>query len=135
VAEACQLDVTDAPALASVIKGADVALSAVPYYFNLGIVKTCTREGVGMCDMGGNTEVVWAQLELDGEAKQAGVSLVPDCGMGPGLINTMGIYVMDLLDEPREVYLYDAGLSSHPTPPWNFVSTFHINGLTNEYNG
>ena len=85
--------------------------------------------------MGGNTDVVWSQLKLDAEARQAGVSIVPDCGMGPGLINTMGVYVMDLLDKPREVYLYDAGLPKDPTPPWNYLSTFHINGLTNEYDG
>lgn len=121
--------------LRAVLRGNDVALSAVPYYFNLGITRACIAEGVSMCDLGGNTDVVWKQLELDSDARSAGVSIVPDCGMGPGLINTMGVYVMDLLDKPREVYLYDGGLPRHPKPPWNYVSTFHINGLTNEYDG
>ncbi len=129
------LDVTDAPALRAALQGMDVALSAVPYYFNLEITKACIERGVSLCDMGGNTDVVWAQLELDEQARAAGVSVVPDCGMGPGLINTMGVYVMDLLDSPREVYLYDAGLPQDPTPPWNYQCTFHINGLTNEYDG
>jgi len=135
VASAVQLDVSDASALDSVLAGADVALSAVPYYFNLKITMACIANGVSLNDMGGNTDVVWSQLKLDAEALQAGVSIVPDCGMGPGLINTMGVYVMDLLDKPREVYLYDAGLPKDPTPPWNYLSTFHINGLTNEYDG
>ncbi len=135
LASAVQLDVSDSPAIDSVIAGADVALSAVPYYFNLKITQACIENGVSLNDMGGNTEVVWSQLKLDAEAREAGVSIVPDCGMGPGLINTMGVYVMDLLDKPREVYLYDAGLPKDPTPPWNYLSTFHINGLTNEYDG
>jgi len=135
VASAAQVDVTDHPSLVSLLEGADVALSAVPYYFNLGITRACIEAGTSLCDMGGNTDVVWAQLELDAAARQAGVSIVPDCGMGPGLINTMGVYVMDLLDKPREVYLYDGGLPQNPIPPWNYLCTFHINGLTNEYAG
>ena len=135
VASATQANASDANQLASVLEGMDVALSAVPYYFNLNITQICIEKGVSLCDMGGNTDVVWAQLELDEAAKAANVSIVPDCGMGPGLINTMGVYVMDLLDKPREVYLYDAGLPQDPTPPWNYAMTYHINGLTNEYSG
>ena len=135
VASALPLDVADLPALKKRLQGADVALSAVPYYFNLDITKACIETGVSLNDMGGNTDVVWAQLDLDPAAREAGVSVVPDCGMGPGLINHMGVYVMDLLDRPRRVYLYDAGLPKDPQPPWNYVSTFHINGLTNEYDG
>lgn len=85
--------------------------------------------------MGGNTDVVFAQLALDDAAKEAGVSIVPDCGMGPGLVNTLAAYVIELLDKPREVRLYISGLPQHPTPPWNYQLTFHINGLTNEYAG
>ncbi|MBT7069520.1 MAG: hypothetical protein HN975_01355 [Anaerolineae bacterium] len=135
VAASIQADASDSSALASIMEGFDVALSAVPYYFNLNITKACIEKGVSLCDMGGNTDVVWAQLELNEAAKAAGVSIVPDCGMGPGLINTMGVYVMDLLDKAREVYLYDAGLPQDPTPPWNYAMTYHINGLTNEYSG
>lgn len=135
VAASAQADASDAHQLASIMDGIDVALSAVPYYFNLEITKICIEKGVSLCDMGGNTDIVWEQIELDEDAKAAGVSIVPDCGMGPGLINTMGMYVMDLLDKPREVLLYDAGLPQDPTPPWNYAMTYHINGLTNEYSG
>jgi lysine 6-dehydrogenase len=55
--------------------------------------------------------------------------------MGPGLIVTLGVYAMGYLDEARELYLYDAGLPQHPTPPWNYALTFHVNGLTNEMDG
>jgi lysine 6-dehydrogenase len=42
---------------------------------------------------------------------------------------------MDLLDRPREVYLYDGGLPQDPKDPWRYQLTFHVNGLTNEYDG
>ncbi|MGB9593822.1 MAG: saccharopine dehydrogenase family protein [Anaerolineae bacterium] len=85
--------------------------------------------------LGGNTEVTLAQLALDAEARRAGVSVVPDCGMGPGLNVSLGVYAMSLLDEPQDLYIYDGGLPLRPRPPWNYVLTFNIGGLTNEYAG
>ncbi len=135
VAEGRPLDVTDHAALRQTLEGANVALSAVPYTYNLGITRDAIAAGVSLCDMGGNTDVVMAQLALTDEAARAGVSILPDCGMGPGLVNVLAVYVMELLDETRAVYVYDGGLPQHPEPPWNYQLTFHINGLTNEYDG
>jgi lysine 6-dehydrogenase len=135
VAEAATVDASAPAALESVLVGARVALSAVPYWLNLGITEACVASGTSLCDLGGNTDVVWSQLGRDGAARKAGVSIVPDCGMGPGLINHMGVYVMELLDRAREVYLYDGGLPQEPRDPWRYQLTFHVNGLTNEYDG
>lgn len=129
------LDVTDKAALRASMEGVDVALSAVPYYYNLDITRTAIEAGVHLCDMGGNTDVVKAQLDLSDQARQAGISLLPDCGMGPGLVNVLAVYAMELLDETREITIYDGGLPQDPQPPWNYQCTFHINGLTNEYDG
>lgn len=135
VASGIGLDVSDRAALDMFLPGMDVTLSAVPYYFNLEITKACLAAGSCMCDMGGHTGVVLQQLALDSEAKKAGVSIVPDCGMGPGLNVTMAMYAVDLLDLPRAVHIYDGGLPQNPVPPWNYQATFHINGLTNELDG
>jgi len=133
--EALELDVNDPAGLRQALGPADVALSAVPYYFNLEITRAAIETQTSLCDLGGNTDVVLTQLALDEEARQAGISLVPDCGMGPGMVNTLGAYVIELLDEARDIYIYDAGLPQKPIPPWNYELTFHINGLTNEMDG
>lgn len=135
VAHGVQLDVRDTAALAEALRAADVCLSAVPYAFNLDITRAAIDIGCGMCDLGGNTEIVWQQLALDAQARTAGVSVVPDCGMGPGLTNTLAAYAMEFLDVPREVYIWDGGLPQNPQPPWNYQLTFNIEGLTNEYDG
>ena len=135
VASGIGLDVSDRAALDKFLPGMDVTLSAVPYFFNFEISKACLAAGSSMCDMGGHTGVVRQQLALDSEAKKAGVSIVPDCGMGPGLNVTMAMYVVDLLDEPQSVHIFDGGLPQNPVPPWNYQATFHINGLTNELDG
>jgi lysine 6-dehydrogenase len=42
---------------------------------------------------------------------------------------------MSLLDSPQEISIWDGGLPQHPSPPWNYLLTFNIGGLTNEYFG
>jgi lysine 6-dehydrogenase len=135
IATSIKLDARDRDALLENLKGVDVTLSAVPYYFNLEITKACIAVGSSLCDMGGHTGVVQEQLSLDQEAKLAGISIVPDCGMGPGLNVTMAAFAQELLDECHTVHIFDGGLPQEPKPPWNYQATFHINGLTNEMDG
>lgn len=135
VASAIALDVSDEAATRQALKGFDVALSAVPYVYNLALTHAAIAAGVSFCDMGGNTDIVRQQHALDPEARQAGVSVIPDCGMGPGMGNNLAVYAMDLVGDAEEVYLYDGGLPQQPQPPWNYALTFNIGGLTNEYYG
>ena len=135
VAEALALDVRDEPAVHRALASHDAALSGVPYFFNLGLTKIAISAGVSFCDLGGNTDIVRQQHALDADAKRAGVRIVPDCGMGPGMGNTLGVYAMSLLDQPEHVYLFDGGIPRDPQPPWNYLLSFNIEGLTNEYYG
>ncbi len=135
VARAVRVDVSKPPTVLQAIKGADVMLSGVPYFFNLGLARLAVKARVSMVDFGGNTEIVRQQLALDGAARKAGIGTVPDCGMGPGLTITLAVYAMDLLDVPEHVFVYDGGLPQRPKPPWNYELTFNVEGLTNEYDG
>jgi lysine 6-dehydrogenase len=135
IADAIALDVRDGIAVRKAITGYAVVLSAVPYFFNLTLTKIAINSGVSFVDLGGNTDIVRQQHALDADAKLAGVCVVPDCGMGPGLGNTLGVYAMELLDRADHVYLYDGGIPQDPPPPWNYQLTFNIEGLTNEYYG
>jgi lysine 6-dehydrogenase len=135
IADAIELDVRDENASRNALKGYNVALSAVPYFYNLALTRAAIETGVSFCDLGGNTDIVRRQHALDPEARNAGVSVVPDCGMGPGMGNNLAVYAMELVGDPEEVYLYDGGLPQKPQPPWNYALTFAIEGLTNEYYG
>ena len=135
VADAQQLDASNRQALIDTLGPFDAAMSAVPYYYNLEITRAAIAAGTHLCDLGGHTDVVLTQLALNEEARKANVCVVPDCGMGPGMNNTMAAYAMGILDEPQEVKIYDAGLPEKALPPWKYQLTFHINGLTNEMDG
>ena len=135
VAKGRALDVGDASALVPALKGIHSTISAVPYKFNLSITEAAIAAGSNICDLGGHTETVRRQLALGDQAKAAGVTLTPDCGMGPGLNINMGIRAMDSLEEPENVFIWDGGLPQNPQPPWNYQLTFNFNGLINEYYG
>jgi lysine 6-dehydrogenase len=135
VAEPIALDVRDEGAVGRALEGHQVALSAVPYFYNLALTKVAIASRVSFCDLGGHTETVRLQHGLDREAKQAGVRVVPDCGLGPGMGNTLAVYAMGLVGEAEHVYMYDGGLPQNPRQPWNYALTFNIEGLTNEYYG
>ena len=88
-----------------------------------------------MCDLGGNTDIVWKELALDEEAREALVTVIPDCGLMPGLGNTLAVYAMSQIAQPHHVRIFVGGLPRHPRPPFDYLLTFHIGGLSNEYAG
>ena len=137
LAQAVTADASDPHALAGDLRAGRVQafLSAVPYFFNLGLTHAAIQAGAGMTDLGGNSDVVLQQLELASEAQAAGISIVPDCGQVPGMGTSLILYAIEHLDEPRDVFMWDAGLPQRPQPPWNYRLTFSIEGLTNEYDG
>lgn len=135
IADSFALDVRDEHAVRHTFKSYNVALSAVPYFYNLSLTRAAIESGLSFCDLGGNTEIVRQQHELDREASRAGVCVVPDCGMGPGMGNTLAVYAMSLVGDPEHIFMYDGGLPQKPRAPWNYALTFSIEGLTNEYYG
>jgi len=131
------LDARDPHAVAAALRreNIQVFVSAVPYFFNLGLTYAAIESGASMTDLGGNSEVVFEQLALNDEARQAGISIVPDCGQVPGMGTSLIVYAIEQLDTPQDVFMWDCGLPQDPQPPWHYRLTFSIEGLTNEFHG
>ncbi len=133
VAEPLQVDVRDHEAIKKILTGVNACLSAVPYYFNLDITRLAIQTGVPICDLGGNTDIARQQHQFDDVARANGVSIIPNCGQVPGMGTSLCVYAIELLDEAVDVLMWDGGLPQHPKPPFNYLLTFHVAGLTNEY--
>jgi lysine 6-dehydrogenase len=135
VADGQRGDASDARATAAQLAGTQGILSAAHYNVNLGLTRVAAAIGAHMADLGGHTGIVREQHGLDAEVRRAGITVIPDTGMGPGLNVSLAAYAMSKLDPPREVFIWDGGLPQQPREPWNYVSTFSMSGLTNEYDG
>jgi lysine 6-dehydrogenase len=89
------------------------------------------------CDLGGNTEIVFEQKKLDGEAKSHGVSVIPDCGLAPGMVNILAQHGIDLLERDgasvQTVRIFVGGLPQNPEPPLNYQVVYSLEGVFDYY--
>ncbi|MEE8104955.1 MAG: saccharopine dehydrogenase C-terminal domain-containing protein [Planctomycetota bacterium] len=125
----------DQPESATLLSGCDVAVSALPYRMNATLARAAVKGGTSFCDLGGNTDVVRETLELDTAARAAGVCVVPDCGLAPGLNNVLAAHALTLVPGAKHVRMYCGGLPQEPVGPLGYRLFFSIDGLTNEYMG
>ena len=131
--ELVRLDARDAEAVRALMQGASACMNALPYYFNLDMARNAVAAGVHYCDLGGNTEIVFKQLQLDGDARAANVSVVPDCGLAPGMVNILAAACIDQLDETETVKIRVGGLPQHPEPPLNYQIVYSLEGVLDYY--
>lgn len=127
------LDAGDPAAVARAMKGIDGVLSAVPYFYNLRLAEAAIEAGAHFCDLGGNNTVVAQTLGLDARAKARKVSLVPDCGLAPGMVSVWVKDHFERLDKTESVKIRVGGLPVKPTGALNYMRVFSVHGLINEY--
>ena len=113
----------------------DVCASAVPYRLNLALAREAVSSEVSFCDLGGNADIVERELDLDLQALGNGVSIVPDCGVGPGMISNLALLAFEQFEQADEILICDGGLPADPEPPFHYKCFFNLEGLTNEYDG
>ncbi len=130
-----RIDVSNESELATALEGCDAAASAVPYFLNLNVTRAAIRARCCLTDMGGNTDVVFQQRALDGEARSAGVTTVPDLGLAPGLGNILAAGAIRGMDSVEALTIRCGGLPVDPSPPLGYALYFSIHGLLNEYSG
>ncbi len=128
-------DVSKPAEAAMTMSGADVVISAVPYRFNAALTDAAIAAQASFCDLGGNTLVVQQQLKRHERAVAAGVAILPDCGLAPGLCNILAAHGVSLLDQPEHAHIRCGGLPEEPVGPLGYKMTFNFDGLINEYSG
>jgi lysine 6-dehydrogenase len=128
-----RLDVNSNRDLVAAMKGCNAVISAVTYSVNLQVTRAALEAGVHVCDLGGNNDVVAKQLALDGEARAKGITVIPNSGLAPGLINILAVTASKGFDSLDSILLRVGGLPRHPRPPLNYQIVFSVEGLINEY--
>ena len=133
VCEPHEANAMDAEGLAEFLQEVDVIVSCLPYWMHPHVAKVAIETITDMVDLGGNTDITMQTLALDEQAKSAEITLVPDTGLAPGLVNNLGLYMVENLDECDSVKLYCGVLPQNPVPPFNYKLTFNMEGLVTEY--
>jgi lysine 6-dehydrogenase len=128
-----RVDARDAAAMRALIDGAAATMSALPYYFNFPLAEIAVDCGSHFCDLGGNTEIVLQQKGLQERAASAGVSVLPDCGLAPGMVNILAEHGIRQLDEVHSATIKVGGLPQRPEPPLNYQVVYSLEGVLDYY--
>jgi lysine 6-dehydrogenase len=129
-----ELDASDEKSATKLMRGHDAALSAVPYFLNLGLARVAVEARCHFADLGGNNTVVRQELALAKKAENRGVAIAPDCGLSPGMASILGGELVRRLGGHADALrLYVGGLPERPTPPFHYQLVFSVEGLINEY--
>src|SRR3954463_7646819 len=86
---AVRLDAANYKAAGKLMRGHAAVLSAVPYFFNVGLAKAAIEAKCHFADLGGNNTVVRKTYAMSKQASKRGVALAPDCGLSPGMASIL----------------------------------------------
>ncbi|MGN7385717.1 saccharopine dehydrogenase C-terminal domain-containing protein [Sporosarcina sp. SAFN-015] len=129
-----QLDATNDLQLQEVMALGDVVINALFYTFNEKVAKTAVDIGVHSIDLGGHIGgATDAVLELAEKAEAKGVTIIPDLGVAPGMINILSGYGASKLDKVESIKLYVGGIPVKPEPPLNYNVVFSLEGVFDHY--
>ena len=119
--------------MVALFRGHDSVISCVNYWYNVELSKAAIETGANFCDLGGNNYVVDDQLALDEQARAAGINIIPDCGLAPGMVSVLAMHGASRFDEVDEIHIRVGGLPQDPRPPLDYQLVFSVEGLINEY--
>ena len=131
--DARQIDASDNAAVLELMRGHNSVISCVNYWYNESLSRAAIAARANFCDLGGNNYVVDEQLAMDADAKAAGVNIIPDCGLAPGMVSILAMHGAKQFDEIEEIHIRVGGLPQDPQPPLNYQLVFSVEGLINEY--
>ena len=123
-------DLSDATALARLLPGHDVVLSASPYYLTPVIATAAKAAGAHYFDL---TEDVASTQTVKALAAGAKVAMVPQCGLAPGFVSIVAHDLTRRFDSLRDVQMRVGALPIYPTNALKYNLTWSTDGLINEY--
>ncbi len=127
------LDVSDHAAVRAAMSGVKSVMCALPYYFNLDMTELAIEAGVHFSDLGGNTEIVFNQKALEADAKRAHVTVIPDCGLAPGMVNILAELGISRCDSVERVKIFVGGLPQNPEGPLKYQIVYSLEGVLDYY--
>jgi saccharopine dehydrogenase-like NADP-dependent oxidoreductase len=125
-----KVDASNHNELVSTLKKFDIAIGALPGEIGYQVCKASCDAGTDMVDVSYMPEDV---MTLQKDASKAEISLLPDCGMSPGLGSVLVGHAASKLDKVETVHMLNGGLPEKPVPPLGYVITWSVKDLIDMY--
>ncbi len=128
---ACSIDVTRRDQLEPLIDEADLVISLIPYDFHARVARLAIA---AKTDMVTTSYVSPEMRELDAPAKEAGILILNECGLDPGLDHMSAMRIIDAIhDRGNTVVEFDSSCGGLPSPeasnnPWRYKVSWSPRG-------
>jgi lysine 6-dehydrogenase len=110
---------------------ADVAVACLPHSLSLPAIHAAINAKCHLVDLVGSKYE--EKMKLDQKAKEAGVIIVPGCGVAPGITNFLAAQGIYLLDEAEEAVMVCGGIPRYPVPPLWYQVVFRLESVMGLY--
>lgn len=117
--------------IAEVLKYADVAVACLPHSLSLVAIKAAIESKCHLVDLVGSK--FNEKIELHEAAMDAGVIIVPGCGVAPGITNFLAAQGIEMLEEAEEAVMICGGIPRHPVPPLWYQVVFRLESVLGLY--
>ena len=125
-----QIDVSNHKELTNTLKDSDLVMGFLPGKLGYGFAEACVAAGKDLVDVSYMAE---NPLDLNGKALKNDVTIVPDCGLAPGISNVLVGHAVSKLDVVEAVQIMVGGLPEKPIPPLGYSITWSPESLIDEY--
>ena len=108
----------------------DFAVGALPSRYGFAAMKAAIEAKRNLVDVSFCGEDA---LDLDGEARAAGVAIIPDAGLAPGISNLVAGEAYARRGAPQELVIMVGGVAQDASQPYGYCVTWSLDDLTEEY--
>ncbi|MCK4524060.1 saccharopine dehydrogenase NADP-binding domain-containing protein, partial [candidate division WOR-3 bacterium] len=116
--------------IVKVISGFDIIICALPAKLGRTAHLAAIEAKTDMVDVSYAEE---DPLDLDEQANEAGITIIPDAGIAPGISNLISGYIYFQMDTINSIKINVGGLPEEYIEPMGYAITWSPNDLIDEY--
>ena len=113
------------------LKKVDVGIGALPHGLSEYAIHSAIDARVNFIDLIFGWR--FGQAEINAACKRRGITIIPACGLAPGLTNILAMKAAEMMDRVDEVHIKVGGIPEKPKPPLNYRIVFSFQAVLEEY--
>lgn len=125
-----EADLADGEAIRRQLSEHDLGVGALPSRLGMSAMRAAIEAKRNLVDV---SFAAQDPLTLDADAQRAGVTIVPDCGLAPGLSNLLLGNALARDGTPDEIMIMVGGVAQDTRAPYGYVVTWSLDDLLEEY--
>jgi len=125
-----KIDAGNPSELVNSLRDFDLVMGFLPGSLGYSLIEACIAAEKDLVDVSFMEE---NPLKLHEKAVKTGVTIIPDCGLAPGISNILVGHAAKKLDRVEKIHIMVGGLPEKPVPPLGYVITWSPDSLIDEY--